>query len=95
MRAFEEKCKTEEKHEKIRPIQNTPRNPQQPGDRDHLERAGNKTRPTRLPIQARFYRFRVCGNLLRIPHEISKNDERYTCTLTDTQTDGQAGRQTN
>ena len=37
-----------EKHgKKIRPTQSTPRNPQQPGDRDHLETAREKTRPTR------------------------------------------------
>ena len=35
------------KHEKIRPTQNTPRNPQQPGDRDHLNMARDETRPTR------------------------------------------------
>ena len=33
---------------------NTPRNPQQPGDRDHLETACDETRPTRLPMLARF-----------------------------------------
>ena len=35
------------KHEKIRPAQNTPRNPQQPVDREHLEMACDETRPTR------------------------------------------------
>ena len=35
------------KHEKIHPTQNPPRKPQQPGDRDHLETAREKTRPTR------------------------------------------------
>ena len=34
------------KIEKKRPNQNTPRNPQQPGDRDHLETARDETRPT-------------------------------------------------
>ena len=34
-----------EKHgKKIRPTQNTPRNPQQPGDRDHLETVRDATR---------------------------------------------------
>ena len=33
------KKKTEKKREKIRPTQNTPRNPQQPGDRVQLETA--------------------------------------------------------
>ena len=32
---------------KIRRTQNTPRNPQQPGDRDHLETARDETRSTR------------------------------------------------
>ena len=36
-----------EKQEKIRPTQSTPLNLQQPGDRDHLETAHKKTRPTR------------------------------------------------
>ena len=66
-------------HEKIRPTQNTPRNQQQPGDRDHLETACDETRPTHSPTLARFHRSRVCGNLpgtaLAI---ISKNDECYT-----------------
>ena len=37
------------KIEKIRPTQNTPRNLQQPGDRDHLETACNETRPRVRP----------------------------------------------
>ena len=37
----------ETNQEKIRPTQITKRNPQQPGDRDHLESARKKTRPTR------------------------------------------------
>ena len=32
---------------KIRPTQNTPRNPQPPGDRDQLETARGETRPRR------------------------------------------------
>ena len=35
------------KHEKIHPTQNTPRYPQQPGDRDHLETTRDETRPAR------------------------------------------------
>ena len=35
------------KQEKIHPTQNTPRKPQQPGERDPLETAREKTRPTR------------------------------------------------
>ena len=34
-------------HGKIRPTQNTPRNPQQPGHRVKLETACDETRPTR------------------------------------------------
>ena len=40
----EEKKKTRNKSRRTR---NTPRNPQQPGDRDHLETACDETRPTR------------------------------------------------
>ena len=47
-RVRSKKKKIEKKHgKKIRPTQNTPRNPQQPGDRDHLETACDETRPTR------------------------------------------------
>ena len=35
------------KHGKTRPTQNTPRNPQQPGDGVQLETAWDETRPTR------------------------------------------------
>ena len=46
--AFEEKKNRKEKHtQKIRPTLNTPRSPQQPGDREHLETACGETRPTR------------------------------------------------
>ena len=41
------KKKTTIKTEKICPNHNTPRNPQQPGDRDDLETARDETRPTR------------------------------------------------
>ena len=33
--------------DRSRPTENTPRKPQQPGDRDHLETACDETRPTR------------------------------------------------
>ena len=66
------------KHGKIRPTQNTPRNPQQPGDRDYLETAREETRPTRSPTLARFHRSQVCGNRPRTALAISKNDECYT-----------------
>ena len=66
------------KNEKICPTENTPRNPQQPSDRDHLDTAREKPRPTRSPILARFDRSRVCGNRPRTALAISKNDECYT-----------------
>ena len=37
------------KHEKLRPTRNTQRNPQQPGDRDHLETAREKHVPRVSP----------------------------------------------
>ena len=54
------------KRTKSHHTQNTPRNSQQPGDRDHLETARDETRPTRYPILARFHRSRVCGNRPRL-----------------------------
>ena len=45
--AFEEKKIEKKKHEEIRLTHHTPRNPQQPGDRDHLETTRDETRPTR------------------------------------------------
>ena len=46
--AFEEKNNRRKTHGKnVRPTQNTPRNPQQPGDRVQLETACEETRPTR------------------------------------------------
>ena len=39
--------KNTKKQEKKRPTQNTPRNPQPPGDRGQLETARGETRPTR------------------------------------------------
>ena len=39
--------KNEKKNEKISPHLNTPRNQQQPGDRDHLETPRDDTRPMR------------------------------------------------
>ena len=41
------KMKTHEKHENIPPHPKTPRNPHQSSDRDHVETARGKTRPTR------------------------------------------------
>ena len=59
------------------------RNPQQPGDPDHLETARDETRPTRLPILPRFHRYRVRGNRPRTAVAISKNDE-FNVTHTNT-----------
>ena len=47
-------------------IQNTARNPQRPGDCDHLETACEETRPNREPIPARLRRTRLCGNRPRL-----------------------------
>ena len=44
------KINEKNKQENIRPTANTRRNPQQPGDRDHLETACGETRPTVSPI---------------------------------------------
>ena len=41
------KKKNGKKKHEIPPHSNTLRNPQQPGDRDHLETACDETRPTR------------------------------------------------
>ena len=68
---------------KSRPTENTPRNPHQPSDRDHLETDRDETRPARLPMLARFRRSRVCGNRPRTALAISKNDECHTHTHTD------------
>ena len=58
-RVRSKKNKSQKKNETIRPTQNTPRNSQQPGDRDHLETARDETRSTRLPTLARSDRFRL------------------------------------
>ena len=62
------------------PKTQTPRNPQQPGDRNHLETACDKPGATRSLILARFRRSRVCGNRPRTALAISKKDEGYTYT---------------
>ena len=41
------KNRKRKKQEQIRPIQNIPRKPQQPGDSDHLETVHEKPRPMR------------------------------------------------
>ena len=40
-------CSKKKKRKKSGRAQNTPRNAQQPGDRDHLETAWGEARPTR------------------------------------------------
>ena len=47
LRSKLEDKKRRKKTQKSRLTQNTPRHPQQPGGRDHLETAYDKTRPTR------------------------------------------------
>ena len=54
--AFEEKDEFVKKTETIRPTQNTPLNPQQPGDRAQVETACEQTRATLWPILSRFHR---------------------------------------
>ena len=47
VRSKKKKNRKKENHGKIRPTQNTPRNPKQPGDRVQLETTCEETRPTR------------------------------------------------
>ena len=83
---------------KIRPTQNTPRHPQQPGDGDHLEPARDETRPTRFcpyspaSIDPRFVEI----DPVQLSQSV-KNDECYTYTdrHTDRQTDRRTDRPTN
>ena len=78
VRSKKQKIAKKQNRKKIRPTQNTPRKPQQPGDRDHLETACDETRLTRLPMLARFHRSRVCVNRPRTALAFIKNDERHT-----------------
>ena len=71
------------KQKQSRLTENTPRKPQQPGDRDHLETAFDETRPTRSPTLTRFHRPQVCGNRPCTALAISENDECHTHTQTD------------
>ena len=77
------KKKHEKKHEKIRPTQNTPRNPQQPGDRVQLQTACKETRPTHSPasIDPGFAEI----GLVQLSQSVKTTN--VTHTLTDTQTD--------
>ena len=65
------KKKNKQKETKSRRTQNTPRSPQQPGDRDHLETARDETRPTGQPVLPHFSKSRVSGNRTRPPLAIS------------------------
>ena len=88
------KEKNEQKNgKKSRPLENTPQNPHQPSDRDHLETACDETRPTRSPTLARFHGSQVCGIRPRTALAISKT-LNVTQTL-DRYTDGQTDGQTN
>ena len=86
------KRKSEKKNAKSHRTLNTPLNPQQPGDRDHLEMVCDETRPTRSPTLARFHRSWVCGNRPRTALAISKNDE---FNVAHTRTRTHTHRQTN
>ena len=48
------KNRKKQKQQKIHPAQNTPRYPQQPGDRDHLETARDETHSTPASIDPGF-----------------------------------------
>ena len=91
---------------KSRCTQNTSRNPQQPGDGDHLETTCDETRPTRSPIHARFHRSlvggnrphtalahrsQVCGNR---PTKLSQSVKITNATQTDGQKSDKTHRQT-
>ena len=79
------KMKTQGKktEKQSRLTENTPRKPQQPGDRDQLETACDETRPTRSPTLARFHGSRVCGNRPRTALANIENDECHTYTQAD------------
>ena len=90
--AFEGKrtCKSWKlKTRKKRPTLNTPgpRNPQQPGDHDHLEAVRDETRPTRYPILARIRRSRGVVEIGFVQPSQSVKTTKDTRTHTDTQTD--------
>ena len=80
------KKKIHNKNTKIRPTQNTPRYPQEPSNGNHLETAFRNTSHalahTRLLPQIPCL-WKSASTALAI----SKNDECYTYTLTDTQID--------
>ena len=74
------KCGYLKNKKKSRPSENTPRNPHQPSERDHLETARETPRPTRQPMLTRFHIYRIRGNGPRTGLAISKIDECYTFT---------------
>ena len=71
---------------KSRRTQSTPRNPQQPGDRDHLETACDVTRLMLSPYSPTYIDpgFVQIG-LVQLSHSVKTMN--VTHTLTDTQTD--------
>ena len=79
------KMQTHGKHEKICPPSST-RNPQHPGDRDHLETTRDETRPTCYPILARFHRSFVEIGLVQLSQSVKR---RMLHIQTDRQTDRQ------
>ena len=77
--------KKNEKTKKIAPPQNTPRNSQQPGDRDHFETACDETRPTCLPTLVHLDPGFVEIGLAQLSQSVKTTN--VTHTLTDRRTD--------
>ena len=73
------KRKREKKSRRSRLTDNTPRDPQPPGDRDQLETARGETRPTLLPTIARFQISRVCGiGLVQLSQSVKTTNVIHT-----------------
>ena len=77
--AFEEKQKSKTKQDKIPPHQNTPRNPQQTGDNDHLATA-RRSKSHAFGHTRPLLRSRVCRNRPRTALAIGENDKCYIYT---------------
>ena len=69
---------------KIRPTQNTPPKPQQPGDRLPLETVCEETRHTRQPILSRFHIDPGFVKIVLVQFSQSVKTTNVTHTLTDT-----------
>ena len=67
---------------KIRPVRNTSLNPQQPGDRDHLETARETPRSTREPTLAGFVEI----DLVQLSQSVKTTNVTHPQTHTDIQT---------